>query len=514
MKFVSFLHGNKLIMCSISGIYGYDVEPGYFGELLAEMHENGNSRWSWGSGFYGQCGRDAKLSMSTRKSSKEQVQRELWEFLPLTSRIVGEVIGYSQCRWWTSGFMEKEENWGLQFSDDQKRSVRTGIYGWQPMLREKSRISSLLMFNGTCPNHQDWSEEYLGSRPEPSQVDTISIHSIIRKRLYELNEQGWWMTTLSDEVQWAVDFIMRHAQWWHSIIWSVTDHKRDEILHCAFRWSNWNRPLVYGSNGKNVFWVASESSVLPTWVDYEWTVKPGEMIVTSRDWFEKYQLMKGIEYLCALEILYLLNRNSIVQTTIGPKFVYEIRENMWDALWWVFHEKYPNIKPDFVLGVPNGGLDFANGFEKACGLKKGENDPKIIRNHLDRSYISESPEECLLLILKKFGLESPDQLRWKVVVLIDDTIIKGDTMIYGILPMLRRYKATIYIATPSDIIDKRDDRWAYINDKKLASRLPDGTPIDEDDIFEYLWAHGGVFMPKKVMIESSMMWRLHTGMMR
>jgi amidophosphoribosyltransferase len=85
-------------------------------------------------------------------------------------------------------------------------------------------------------------------------------------------------------------------------------------------------------------------------------------------------------------------------------------------------EEFPDLKADFVIWIPNSGIPAAKGFASAKNIPYLEElfiDPKY---EGDRSFIS--PEEQRKVVARNKFLLKSNNLNWKKIIIIDDSIIR------------------------------------------------------------------------------------------
>lgn len=190
----------------------------------------------------------------------------------------------------------------------------------------------------------------------------------------------------------------------------------------TFRDPNGIRPLALGLDYETKFMVASESVALDiNRVPYLRSVKPGELIIASTRDVEYYKLRSSTEErLCAFEYAYFARPDSKLQT---GRYVYEVRIELGRHLARRGREIASRI--DVVVPVPLTAIDAAYGFHEETGIPI---EPIIVRNRyvIERAFImpSRKREE---VISKKYNMLR-DKLWGKRVALIDDSIVRGDTL--------------------------------------------------------------------------------------
>ncbi len=182
------------------------------------------------------------------------------------------------------------------------------------------------------------------------------------------------------------------------------------------------RPLcvgeITGNNGASGFVVASESCALGTiGARYLREVEPGEIVRLDRDGLHSSvgRAPQRKRALCVFEYVYFARPDSL----FDEQTVLRVRHRLGEQLW----EESP-VEADVVIGVPDSARPAANGYAEAAGLPVSEG---LIKNrYIGRTFIQ--PDERL----RKFGVSLkynpvPTTLAGKRVVLVDDSIVRGNT---------------------------------------------------------------------------------------
>ncbi|MBI2017640.1 amidophosphoribosyltransferase [Candidatus Daviesbacteria bacterium] len=175
------------------------------------------------------------------------------------------------------------------------------------------------------------------------------------------------------------------------------------------------RPLCLGKlNGG--FIVASESCALDIiGAKFIRDVKPGEMISIDSSGLKSYQIEKGKEKLDVFEFVYFARPDSYLM----GKSVDEVRQNLGVEL-----SKEFKVKGDVVVPVPDSGIPAAIGFSKESGIPFY---PALIKNrYIHRTFIM--PEQHTRNQGVRLKLNPLKHiLKGKIVVLIDDSVVRGTT---------------------------------------------------------------------------------------
>lgn len=191
---------------------------------------------------------------------------------------------------------------------------------------------------------------------------------------------------------------------------------RDAIY--AVRDPNGLRPLSIGKLGENQYVIASETCALSTigaeYVDY---VSPGSIIRIDKDGVQEFQGVPSAEKrtLCVFEYVYFARPDSLLDGQV----VHTTRQSMGRTL----AQESP-ADADLVIGVPDSATPAAIGFAAESGIPYGEGLTK--NRYIGRTFIE--PEDGLRkqsVNLKYNALTS--NLRGKRIVLVDDSIVRGNT---------------------------------------------------------------------------------------
>jgi amidophosphoribosyltransferase len=198
---------------------------------------------------------------------------------------------------------------------------------------------------------------------------------------------------------------------------------RDQIV--GFRDPCGIRPLSLGHTEKG--WIiASETCAFDT-VAAALTreVEPGEMVVIDRHGVRSRQLAKPNPKLDIFEFVYFARQDSL----IAGRRVGEVRRRFGQQLW-----REHRLEADVVIPVPDSAIPAAIGYAHASGIPF---DHGLIKNrYIHRTFIR--PNDFLRQ--HDLGLKLnpvPEVLMGKRVVVVDDSIVRGNTtrkmvrMLYG-----------------------------------------------------------------------------------
>ncbi|KYO46029.1 amidophosphoribosyltransferase [Alligator mississippiensis] len=218
-----------------------------------------------------------------------------------------------------------------------------------------------------------------------------------------------------------------------------------------------NRPLCIGRlvpvgdmNGKGKDnretegWVVSSESCsfLSIGAEYYREVLPGEIVKISRYDVQTLDVVPRPEgdasAFCIFEYVYFARPDSIFE----GQMVYSVRRRCGQQL-----AIEAPVEADLVSTVPESATPAALGFAQKCGLPYIE---VLCKNrYVGRTFIQPNMRLRQLGVAKKFGVLS-DNFKGKRVVLIDDSIVRGNT-ISPIIKLLRESGAKevhIRVASP------------------------------------------------------------------
>lgn len=202
------------------------------------------------------------------------------------------------------------------------------------------------------------------------------------------------------------------------------------------------RPLCMGKLGDDIVF-ASESCALDICgAEFIRDVKPGEIIVV------KDGKVKSIDYdskekkgMCVFEYIYFARPDSILE----GMSVHEFREKAGRFL----ATQMP-VDADIVAAVPDSGIDAALGYSKESKIPYDLVFTKS--KYIGRTFIQNTQNKRKKLVALKLN-PLKNSIKGKRIVLIDDSIVRGNTLI-GIIKTLRKAEAKeihLRIAAPAFI---------------------------------------------------------------
>ena len=179
------------------------------------------------------------------------------------------------------------------------------------------------------------------------------------------------------------------------------------------------RPLCYGKTADGIYVVASEScAIKAVGAEVVRDVEPGEILVFSKNGVvsRREHCGKKEKRLCVFEYIYFARPDSVIDGIS----VHASRVRAGSIL-----AKAHPAAADVVIGAPDSGLDAALGFSQESGIPYGIG---LIKNkYIGRTFIS--PGQGARLDGVKIKLAAVEEsVKGKRVVLVDDSIVRGNTM--------------------------------------------------------------------------------------
>lgn len=179
------------------------------------------------------------------------------------------------------------------------------------------------------------------------------------------------------------------------------------------------RPLCYGKTADGIYVVASEScAIKAVGAEVVRDVEPGEILVFSKNGVvsRREHCGKKDKKLCVFEYIYFARPDSVIDGIS----VHASRVRAGKIL-----AKAHPVEVDVVIGAPDSGLDAALGFSQESGISYGIG---LIKNkYIGRTFIS--PGQGARLDGVKIKLAAVEEsVKDKRVVLVDDSIVRGNTM--------------------------------------------------------------------------------------
>lgn len=186
----------------------------------------------------------------------------------------------------------------------------------------------------------------------------------------------------------------------------------------AFRDAHGIRPLCIGRLPEDQGWVVSSETCGLDIVGAEYVrdVEPGEVIRVNDGGLSSFQAVQpAMRASCIFEYVYFARPDSV----IDGQSVYMARRNTGRIL-----AKESPVDADLVIGVPDSGVPAALGYAAESGIEYTDG---IVKNrYVGRTFIQPTDEMRQLGIRIKLN-PLPDVIAGKRLVIIDDSIVRGNT---------------------------------------------------------------------------------------
>tara|TARA_Y100000817_G_scaffold308802_1_gene297048 strand:+ start:682 stop:1974 length:1293 start_codon:yes stop_codon:yes gene_type:complete len=198
------------------------------------------------------------------------------------------------------------------------------------------------------------------------------------------------------------------------------------------------RPLSYGFKKNNIY-ISSETIGLEGCNNIE-EVQSGQIIeIDKKGLREIYRHQNTYDNICAFEFIYFMNPYSFYKNIL----IKSIREQLVTKL--VEKEILFFSKEHIVVGVPNSGIIYGEEYAKLLSLKYEQ---LIVKNTDERTFISSNLEEIQKTCHKKFKYDGT-KIKGKKIIVIDDTIVRGNVMKYICKSLKECGAKEIHIRIPS-----------------------------------------------------------------
>ncbi len=319
----------------------------------------------------------------------------------LSKKLSGS-IGIAHTRYATSGGLSRKS----LLSDAQPY-----------LMKRDGNIILTIAYNGNVVNAIPLKEKLKSNGFNFSTSSDIEI--LAYEILQGINDEGSLVE--------GIKKVMEHVDGAYSVV-GITD---DGMLF-SFKDPHGIRPLVYGfDKDRELLLIASESVALDVNnVPYQASIKPGELILVEKTGIRHFKLIENYsEAMCAFEYVYFSRSDSRLD---DGRYLYEVRRKLGRML----AKRNPEIIPhiNIIVPVPQTAIDAAYGFHEETGKPI---EPVIIRHRyiMHRAFIM-PVDERINILSKKYNVLT-DKVKDKNIALIDDSIVRGDTLKH-IVSMLRK----------------------------------------------------------------------------
>jgi amidophosphoribosyltransferase len=203
------------------------------------------------------------------------------------------------------------------------------------------------------------------------------------------------------------------------------------------------RPLYYCVTDKYCM-VCSETMSFPKDLTYG-EVNPGEILEVSETGIVPiYQHSESQNSLCAFELLYFMSPENMY----GETNVYSLRKCLGNQL--AKDDKMVVQMNTIVVGVPTSGIAYGKGFANELYLPYVQVITKNNTSHFgaDRTFILKNNDERNKACREKFKYDE-DSIRGKNIIVVDDTIVRGNVIKNIILRLKSCGAREIHVRIPS-----------------------------------------------------------------
>lgn len=275
----------------------------------------------------------------------------------------------------------------------------SSVHNAQPYLVETKLGTLGIAHNGNLTNAAQLKQQLL----EQGEGFTTSSDTEMMIKLLVRSQGENWSERLKD--------IMTHAEG----AYALTVLTQDALYGLRDPWGF--RPLCIGKY-KDGYVLASESCAFATiGAELVDEVQPGEIVKISDEGLERFQGATSQRIsLCTFEHIYFARPDSIFQ----GKVLHQVRQKLGHVL----AQESP-AEADVVIAVPDSGTPAAIGYAQAMNLPFTEGLTK--NRYIARTFIQPSNELRKNAVSLKFN-PLPDNLTGKRVVVVDDSIVRGNTV--------------------------------------------------------------------------------------
>ena len=176
------------------------------------------------------------------------------------------------------------------------------------------------------------------------------------------------------------------------------------------------RPLVLGKLGDSYIFASETCALDIIGAEFVREVENGEIVIINKNGIESIKpFPKQNPRPCIFEYIYFSRPDSILNGICA----YDHRKNLGSQL-----ALECDVKPDVIVPVPDSGVPAAIGFSQKIGVNF---ELGLIRNHyVGRTFIEPSQHIRSLGVKLKLNANKTS-IKNKVVVLIDDSLVRGTT---------------------------------------------------------------------------------------
>ncbi|PIR74151.1 MAG: amidophosphoribosyltransferase [Candidatus Magasanikbacteria bacterium CG10_big_fil_rev_8_21_14_0_10_47_10] len=309
-------------------------------------------------------------------------------------------------------------NWGLGHNRYSTTGDSSDIENAQPRYAN-SPYGIAMVHNGNLTNYYDLKKELAEVDRYNSNTDSDieTLVSIFASRLNSLPRH----TPIFEAICAAVESVFDRAKGGYSVIGIIAGQGM-----FAFRDPHGIRPLVYGArhneDGTHDYIFSSENTMYyPLGFRLRDDIGPGEvMLIDTQGNRFRRTLRRDTFTPCIFEYVYLARPDAVMNNIS----VYRARLRMGQNLARKWKREHPDILPDVVVPVPFSSNTAALSMAHELGVRYTEG---LYKNaYVGRTFIMPGQEKRRKSVLQKLSPQETE-LRGKVVMLLDDSIVRGTT---------------------------------------------------------------------------------------
>ena len=297
-------------------------------------------------------------------------------------------------------------------------SSNGGIEDAQPFVVH-SPYGIAMAHNGNLTNYTELKKELFEKDHYHcnSGSDLEVILEVFASKMHELNSENDIFKNICE----SVESVFKRATGAYSVVGMIAEKGM-----IAFRDPHGIRPLVCGMrtniDGKKDYIFASENTMFyPLGFTFMGNVQPGEVIYINQKGEMQSKILANEKFTpCVFEQVYLARPDSMIDNVS----VYRARLRQGQNLARAWKEKYPDIIPDVVVPIPFSSNTAALSMAHELGVRYSEG---IYKNSfIGRTFIMPNQELREKSVLQKLSPQEIE-LKGKVVMLLDDSIVRGTT---------------------------------------------------------------------------------------
>ena len=285
--------------------------------------------------------------------------------------------------------------------------------------------------------------------------DSEIILTLFCCKLYSLLNNFWYKSQITPQIINQVsNYLHDSVQGSFSLLLLIQEYGMIVIRdNCGIR------PLIWGKKGNNHV-IASESSAL-TLLDYtrERDIFAGETLI-----FENRGLIKSFKNNlskltpCLFEYIYFSRPDSVVEKIN----VTQARINIGRILGKKILETWPNHDIDIIVPVPDTSVIFATGIQDILQIPIRQG---FIKNrYVDRTFIMKNFQMINKNIKRKLS-PNKEIIANKNILIIDDSIVRGNTSRHIVQQARKCNAKKIYFASCAPIVKNTNQYGIYIPTK-------------------------------------------------